>query len=176
MRDKNTLPVDMVYELLTHSTLYGSLRDKFRKRFSTPKKTLTWDEEGKKIAEFRKEILDNPNPHILRILKSHRLTYKLVERLKQRMEPELEKVFFDEQKDTGAYYFYCQQFNIIVEEFNQIVTEVALECDNVYLKEDYLEKILEKRKSCKEFIEQHIRHLEISPTDTIENLIKSLNK
>lgn len=172
MRDKNTLPIDMICELLTHNTLYGSLRSKFGKRFAVS----DWGNQETKIQEYKNEIKQNPDPHVLRIMKSQRLCYKYAEHIRSRMNPEIEKVFFEKQKNTYAYYYYCNKFNIIVEEFNQIVTEVALECKDSYLKKDYLETVLKKRRTCGEFIEQHIKLLEISPTDTIEKLLASLKK
>jgi hypothetical protein len=172
MRDKNILPLDMVCDFLIGNALYGSTGNKFQKRFGLK----DWNEREKKINEFRKLIQENPDPHILRIMKSTRLCGKYIEHLRERMKPEIEQAFFEKQKNTWIYYDYCARFNIIVEEFNQIVTEVALECDNIYHKEDYLEKVLEKRKNCKTFIEEHMRHLEISPTESIQKLIESLSK
>lgn len=172
MRDKNILPVDMVCDILVGRALYGSTGAKFDKRF----KLKDWSERKQKIEEFSKLIQENQDPHILRIMKSTRLFGKYLDHIDERMKPEIEKVFFEKQKDTWVYYSYCTKFNIIVEEFNQIVTEVALECDNIYLKEDYLEKVLTKRKNCKTFIEEHMRCLEISPTESIQKLIESLSK
>jgi len=172
MRDKNTLPVDMVCDLLVGNALYGSTGSKFQKRFGLK----DWNEREKKVEEFRKAIQENPDPHILRIMKSTRLCGKYLDHIDERLKPEIEQFFFENQKDTWVYYNYCTKFNIIVEEFNQIVTEVALECDNIYLKEDYLDKVLEKRKDCRTFIEEHMRCLEMSPTESIQKLLESLSK
>jgi 3'-phosphoadenosine 5'-phosphosulfate sulfotransferase len=167
---RKQLPIDMLCDIIISGRLSYSLHSRFGKRFGI----TGYNQIHDKVEEVRKEILENPNEHIKRIFKSKRMTTKYVESLRKRMEPEIEQYFFEKCKNDWVYFSYCKRFEIIVEEFNQIVTEVALSCKDSYFKKDYLNEILDKRKSCKNFIVQHIELLDISPTDSIQKLIESL--
>lgn len=173
MRDKNKLPIDMLCEIMSRGTIYGSLRDKFQKRFGCK----DWYDTDKKIDELKEIVLSNIDSNLTRIFENSRITSRYLETRKnsnQRMSPEYEKIFFEKQKNSYVYYEYCRKHGIIIEEFNQVVTEVALNCENTHQKKYYLDGIIKKRKDCKKFLEQHIELLEIPPEESIKKLLESL--
>lgn len=174
MRDKNELPVDMIFHILVEKNLYSSNRRKFAKRFGLLERTDA-NKLQDKIDEFRDQILENKEKNLCRLAKSPRLIIRYIDHFRGgRLPEEAEKVFFEKAKNSPEYYQYCSKFGIIVDNLNQIITEVAMECDGIYHEKDYLEDILEKRKSCKQFIEQFIKFNELNKTDSIESLLAQL--
>lgn len=171
MRDKNELPVDIIFHFLIEKNLYGAVRKNFAKRFGMKDSV----DLQNKINEHRNQILENKEKYLCRIAKSPRLVIRYIDHFRgSRLPEEAEKIFFEKSKDSPEYYQYCSQFAIIVDNLNQIITEVAMECDGIYHEKDYLENILEKRKSCKQFIEQFIKFNEMNKNDSIESLLAQL--
>lgn len=171
MRDKNELPVDMIFHFLVERNLYSSNRKKFAKRFGMKE---SFDLQNK-IDETRKNIEENKQKYLCRIAKSPRLVIRYIDHFRGgKLPEEAEKIFFEKAKDSPEYYQYCSKFGIIVDNLNQIITKVAMECDGIFFEKDYLDNILEKRKSCKQFIEQFIKFNEMNKTDTIESLLAQL--
>ena len=174
MRDKNELPVDLIYELLVSRNLYGCARKNFAKRFGLVERKDD-AEIYRKTQEFKKEIEENKEKYLIRLAKSARLVSKYIDHFHgSRLPKQAEELFFEKFKDSSEYYHYCSKFGIIVDNYNQILTEVAMECEKSNDEAFYLESILDKRKDCKKFIEEFVKFNEINKNDSIESLLSML--
>lgn len=166
------LPVDIVYKIICKKGIYGKDRANFAKKFNI---NNDWTTVEDKIKEVLEDYRSNPDKYLILIAKSPRLVIKYIENGK-RFSPQVEKVFVENAKKKliWAYYYYCEKFNIIVDDYEQTVTEVALNCDNIWYKKDYLSKILNKRKEFKEFLKEYIKNEMIKENNTVEELLESL--
>jgi hypothetical protein len=175
-RDKNVLPVDVLYDFLltatsNHGYLYHNLRSALSKRFK-----LSDDAQvNKKYAQLKDDFDKDPDKYYQQLIRSPRVTLKWILTKKLRFSTEVEKLFLENNKDSHVYFTYCEIFNIIVENYAQIVTEVALECKDSHRKKSYLNNLTKRRKLCKEWIGQFLQYkTEISENDSIKTLLENL--
>jgi hypothetical protein len=173
------LPVDMIFHFLVELNLYGKPRKDFAKRFKIGSNgTFNKSEQAllqNKIHEAKFHIEQNKDKYLLRLAKSPRLVVKYITHFRGgRLPEEAESLFFEKNKDSNEYFFYCSKFGIIVDNFEKIVTEIAMECDVPYEQTAYLDDILEQKENCKKFIEQFMKLKEINKNDPIESLLSVL--
>lgn len=175
-RDKNKLPLDMLYDFLLTATsnrewLYHNLRASLSKRFG-----LSNDAQiNKKYAELKEDFDNDPDKYFLQLLRSPNAVLKWIEKKRLRFTPEVEKQFFEKHKDSPAYYRYCELFNIIVRNYEQLVTEIALDCKVSYNKQQYLNTLLKRRRLMKEWINEFLSYkTEVTKDDSIKTLLENL--
>lgn len=169
MKDKNELPLDMIYLIFTERNLYGANRKKFQARFGIE----DYYKAQEKIEEFRSKLREDPEATLKKIAKSPRLVLKYIDR-NRRLPESAEKIFFEKTKGKPEYFHYCSKFGILVDNFEQVATEVALECEGTYHKKEYMNEIINQRKKCKSFLEQHVVQQGLSKLDSIQKLLESL--
>jgi hypothetical protein len=175
-KDKSKLPLPILYEFLVTATnnngfLYYNLRTALKSRFNL-------DTEAKaeeKYEELKNDFDNDPDKYFLQLLKSKNVTSNWIEKKRIRFTENVEKQFFEKYKDTPLYFRYCEIFNIIVGNYEQVVTEVALGCEVSYNKKRYLETLLKRRKMMKEWINEFLSHkTEITQGDSIKTLLENL--
>ncbi len=175
-RDKNKLPLGMLYDFLltatsNHGWLYHNLRSSLSERFG-----LSGDAQiNKKYAELKEDFDNDPDKYFLQLIRSPNVALKWIEKKRTRFSEGVEKAFLEKYKDTPVYYRYCEVFNIIVDNYEQVVTEVALGCNISYNKKSYLNSLLKRRKLMKEWIGEFLSYkTEINQNDSIKTLLENL--
>lgn len=174
-RDKNKLPIVILYEFLesvtnSHNWISYKLTRDLKNRFS-----LSDGEVDAKYKELKEDFEKDPDKYFLQLLKSQNTTLRWIERRKQRFSEKVEQTLISEYKDSPVYFRYCELFNIIVDNYEQVVTEVALDPKVSYNKKTYLNTLLKRRKLCKQWIVEFLRHKkEINESDSIKTLLENL--
>lgn len=172
--DEKKLPVVILYEFLIslrHGWLSYKVSDYIKNRFK-----LKDDAEiNEKYKELKEDFEKDPDKYYLQLLRSKTTTLKLIEKQRKRFSEKVEEKLFAEYKDSPVYFRYCEIFNIIVDNYEQVVTEVALDPKVSYNKKSYLDSLLKRRRLCKGWIIDFLKHKsEINENDSIKTLLDNL--
>lgn len=166
------MPVDMVFGIAgSPSSVWISwnIKQKFGERF---KDVVNIEPEIKIIQEYYK---NNPEELEKRIAKSPRTVAKYVDINKKRLCKEAELIFLGKAKNKYQYiyYRYCAKFNIITDDYMQLVTEVAVG-SAANAQKEYVNALMNKRKNCKKFIQSFLENINLNKSDSIEKLLECL--